>query len=101
MNSGVWEGKLISNIHWMDVQNCIVDSSTNNMYVIRGNIFLHACKYLSEIKYPKGYSYDNHYLLLICSDIKQNPGGTCRLHPVHTSTSKFMSTLSGCNFHDL
>ena len=73
-NSGVWEGKLSSNIHWIDVQNCIVESSINNIYVIKSNIFLYACKCLSHFRYPKCYSYDNRYLLLISSDVEKNPG---------------------------
>ena len=54
-NSGVWEGKLSSNIHWIDVQNCIVESSINNIYVIKSNIFLYACKCLSHFRYPVGF----------------------------------------------
>ena len=80
--------------HPFQVQNYIVDASSNQIYAIRSHIFLYACSNLSLHKFVKKRSFDDRLLLLLCGDIEANPGpGSCNWYSLsHPSMCPFYRT---------
>ena len=71
-----WEIKRaqVVKVHPIVIQNSIVDASINQFNVIQANFSYYSCFLVSKLKLYKGYTYDDFFLLLLCSDVEINPG---------------------------